>query len=125
MEDPAYDGMWLHDDNGRIILANGDCGSNYLWDFRNQTAIDYHSNVVAGFFATQAGVDGVFFDEGDSLACQYSCERYGTCKTMPDAVAWQQGAIKAWLGAAKVMAAAGKRAILSSQNGFKGSTPEL
>ena len=78
----------------------------------------FHSNVVAGYFAdkvTGAGVDAVFFDEGDSFACRYSCKASNLCKTMPNATAWHKGDIAAWVGAAKVMAAAGKRAILSSQ----------
>ena len=76
----------------------------------------FHSNVVAGYFAdkvTGAGVDAVFFDEGDSFACRYSCKASNLCKTMPNATAWHKGDIAAWVGAAKVMAAAGKRAILS------------
>merc|ERR1712050_689433 len=35
------------------------------------------------------------------------------------------GALDAWAGSARIMAAAGKRAILSSQNAFKGNFPEL
>ena len=88
----------------------------------------YHSNVVAGYFAdkvTGAGVDAVFFDEGDSFACRYSCKASNLCKTMPNATAWHKGDIAAWVGAAKVMAAAGKRAILSSQNAFATDSPEL
>ena len=44
---------------------------------------------------------------------------------MPNATAWHKGDIAAWVGAAKVMAAAGKRAILSSQNAFAADSPEL
>ena len=36
------------------------------------------------------------------------------------ALEWHKGAIKAWIGASQIMHAAGKRAILSSQNSFKG-----
>ena len=67
----------------------------------------------------------MFFDEGDSFACQYSCKANNLCKTMPNATAWHKGDIAAWVGAAKVMAAAGKRAILSSQNAFAADSPEL
>ena len=44
---------------------------------------------------------------------------------MPTALEWHQGAIRAWVGAAKIMAQHGKRAILSSQNAFKAASPEL
>jgi hypothetical protein len=54
--------------------------------------------------ARAEGVDGVFFDEGDSFACHYSCKQHNTCKTMPNAVEWQQGAIQAWKLAAEEMA---------------------
>ena len=118
------------DDDGKFLQANSadPLSDKRIWDFRNASAVAYHSNVVAGYFAdkvTGAGVDAVFFDEGDSFACQYSCKANNLCKTMPNATAWHQGDIAAWVGAAKVMAAAGKRAILSSQNAFAADSPEL
>ena len=121
MEDPAYEGMFLHDDSGKIIKQ----GENFLWDFRNATAVEFHTRQVTGYFARAPHVDAVFFDEGDALACQYDCKARGTCRTMPNATAWHEGAVQAWLGAARIMADAGKRAILSSQNAFAATSPEL
>eukprot|EP01079_Euglenida_sp_SAG-EU17-18_P010838 gene10838-38_t len=121
MQDPAYSGMFLHDDHGRLVRR----GSFFIWDFRNSTAVAFHTEQVAGYFASQQAVDGVFFDEGDSFACQYSCKAYDTCNTMPNATAWHTGALQAWVGAAQLMAQTGKRAILSSQNAFLPNTPEL
>ena len=75
---------------------------------------------------TQAdGVDGVFFDEGDSLACHYNCKAKNSCRTMPNATEWQAGALQAWKLAAETMAKAGKHAVISSQNSFKRFTPYL
>eukprot|EP00729_Bicosta_minor_P006469 gene6469-3087_t len=125
IENPAYSGFFLHDDQGNKILRNN---GNLLWDFRNASAVQYHTEKVTGYFAdkvTGAGVDAVFFDEGDSLACQYDCAGYKMCRTMPNATAWHEGDVDAWVGAAKIMAAAGKRAILSSQNGFAANSPIL
>lgn len=85
----------------------------------------YLATQVAGYFARADGVDGVFFDEGDSFACHYSCTQHNTCKTMPNAVEWQRGAIEAWKLAAEEMARAGKHAMISSQNSFNASTPYL
>ena len=99
-----------------------------FWDFRNKSAVEYHTQMVAGYFAdpvTGAGVDAVFFDEGDSFACQYRCEGVHKCQTMPNATAWHRGDIDAWVGAAKLMASVGKRAILSSQNTFEANAPLL
>ena len=64
------------DDDGKFLQANSadPLSDKRIWDFRNASAVAYHSNVVAGYFAdkvTGAGVDAVFFDEGDSFACQY------------------------------------------------------
>jgi hypothetical protein len=96
-----------------------------MWDFRNESARQYLAAQVAGYFARAQGVDGVFFDEGDSFACHYSCRSHNTCKTMPSAKEWQAGAIQAWRLAAEEMARAGKHAIISSQNSFAASTPYL
>lgn len=131
IEDPAFSGFWLKDDDGKFLKGGG-CGSpddpgNRYWDFRNASAVAYHTEVVTGFFAKQEGVDAVFFDEGDSLACHYpgTCNRTKTCKSMPNATEWHHGALRAWAGAAKIMADAGKRAIISSQNAFGADFPEL
>jgi len=121
MEDPAYDGMFMKDDAGHVLKQ----GTFFIWDFRNASAVAYHTK-LAGYFAENApGVDAVFFDEGDSFACGYDCKQHNTCRTMPNASDWHKGAIQAWIGAAQVMASVGKRAILSSQNAFNGSSPEL
>ena len=96
-----------------------------IWDFRNASARQYLADRVAGYFAKADGVSGVFFDEGDSFACHYNCQALHTCKTMPNASAWQAGALQAWKLAAETMARAGKIAVISSQNSFKASTPYL
>ena len=116
--------MFMKDDDGKFLTDNG---GRRIWDFRNASAVAYHTSAVAGYFASDKAphTDAVFFDEGDSFACQYSCESHKTCKTMPDAKAWHIGDLRAWVGAAKIMADAGKRAILSSQNAFNGSSPDL
>ena len=122
-QEDVYGGMFMKNDHGEFLAPNG---GMRIWDFRNQSAIDWHTKMVTGYFATNAsGVDAVFFDEGDSFACQYDCRPHDTCKTMPSALEWHQGAIRAWVGAAKIMAQNGKRAILSSQNAFKSASPEL
>jgi hypothetical protein len=96
--------------------------------FRNASAVEFHTKAVAGYFANKTlapHTDAVFFDEGDSLACRYNCKGLNTCKTMPSAEDWHMGDLRAWVGAAKIMAASGRRAILSSQNSFNASKPEL
>jgi hypothetical protein len=149
MEDKAYSGFWVKDDDGKMI--GGDTPNGAMWDFRNASAREYLATEVAGYFARAEGVDGVrlcsrqlltqpsfvrfatphsnleqvFFDEGDSFACHYSCTQHKTCKTMPDAVEWQRGAIEAWKLAAEEMAKAGKHAMISSQNSFNATTPYL
>ena len=55
--------------------------------------MDYHSHAVAGYFANHSAVDAAFFEKGDSFACQYSCAYHKSCKTMPDAKAWHEGAL--------------------------------
>jgi len=128
IDDPAYDGFFMKDDDGKFLHGSADCGDTFrFWDFRNASAVAYHTEQVAGYFAGPRGmgVDAVFFDEGDAFACQYSCSGNNLCKTMPDAMEWHKGDVQAWVGAAKVMAAAGKRAILSSQNAFNANSPEL
>ena len=90
ISDKAYHGMLLKDDRGNLV--SGHAAGNQpaaLWDFRNASARTYLAQNVAGFFANASGVDGVFFDEGDSLACHYNCKIYNTCKSMPNASAWQ------------------------------------
>ena len=121
MEDSNYDGMFMKDDNGAFLTQ----GAFRVWDFRNASAVAWHTEQVTGYFADATGVDAVFFDEGDAFACQYDCNLHKTCKSMPNALEWHKGAVQAWVGAAKIMAAKGKRAILSSQNAFKNSSPEL
>ena len=123
LKDKAYSGFWVKDDDGERI--GGDTPNGAMWDFRNASAREYLATEVAGYFARAEGVDGVFFDEGDSFACHYSCTQHNTCKTMPDAVEWQRGAIEAWKLAAEEMAKAGKHAIISSQNSFNATTPYL
>lgn len=106
-----------HDDSGHLIP--GDVKGGVMWDFRNASARQYLAEQVAGYFARAPGVDGVFFDEGDSFACHYNCQAHHTCKTMPNAREWQMGAVQAWRLAAEEMAKAGKHVIISSQNSFK------
>jgi hypothetical protein len=113
----SFSGFFVHDDRGQPI--GGDTAGGKIWDFRNASARKYLAEEVAGYFARADGVDGVFFDEGDSFACHYSCKAHNTCKTMPDAKEWQAGAIQAWRLAAEEMAKVGKHVIISSQNSFK------
>lgn len=123
LADKSYFGFWVKDDDGKRI--GGDSAGGAMWDFRNASAREYLATEVAGYFARATGVDGVFFDEGDSFACHYSCKQRNTCKTMPDAVEWQRGAIEAWKLAAEEMAKAGKHALVSSQTSFNATTPYL
>ena len=116
----------MHDDTGKPLhgaSAGGQGGR--IWDFRNASARQYLADHVAGYFARAEGVMGVFFDEGESFACHYNCRALNTCKTMPNAKEWHAGALQAWKLAAETMAAAGKIAVISSQNSFKASTPYL
>lgn len=115
INDAAYHGMLLKDDHGKLVPGHSSGNqAGALWDFRNASARTYLAQNVAGFFANASGVDGasnfltrkispitnvssfgllgVFFDEGDSLACHYNCKGIGgagTCKSMPNASAWQ------------------------------------
>ena len=109
MDDPAYDGFWLQDDDGNFIEQDlgcqaaptecpprrcgpahpnvtfcpsdptpgqcdkpmphapcpvGPCAPRTaarFWDFRNASAVAYHTKQVTGYFAGQEGVDAVFF----------------------------------------------------------------
>ena len=83
MQDPRYDGFFVHDDDGKVIVQpNG----FRFWDFRNASAVQYHTESVTGYFAdavTGAGVDAAFFDEGDAFACQYNCQANNLCR-IPD-----------------------------------------
>ena len=126
INDKSMHGFLMKDDEGHLLpgaSAGGTGGA--IWDFRNASARAYLAEYVAGYFARADGVDGVFFDEGDSFACHYSCEQHKTCKTMPNATEWQAGANEAWRLAAEEMARAGKHAVISSQNSFKKFTPYL
>jgi hypothetical protein len=132
LSDPAYDGFFVRDDDGRFVTGGATqcdgAGALRVWDFRNGSAVAYHTREVAGYFARSPqgdGVDAVFFGEGDSFACQYNCSALNTCHTMPNASAWFAGAVAAWVGAAQIMAAVGKRAIINSENAFEGNNPLL
>ena len=54
-----YGGMFMKNDKGDFLEPNG---GMRIWDFRNQSAIDWHTKMVTGYFATNASsVDAVFF----------------------------------------------------------------
>eukprot|EP01043_Picozoa_sp_COSAG02_P067673 COSAG02_NODE_10958_length_1824_cov_10.888696_3_plen_201_part_00 len=57
LEDKAYSGFWVKDDDGNMI--GGDTPNGAMWDFRNASAREYLATQVAGYFARADGVDGV------------------------------------------------------------------
>ena len=106
LRDKAYHGFFLKDDSGKLWPGHSSGGeAGAIWDFRNASARTYLAQNVAGFFANASGVDGVFFDEGDSLACHYNCKSSNSCKTMPNASAWQCAPTPAQVTAPLLLAA--------------------
>lgn len=107
--------------------AKGTCGfsASPAWDFRNESARKYFAEIVIGQWAEDPAVDAVFVDEADALVCYWSqgSSAQKLLPTLDDVYAWSNGSVLAYKSAAKIMAAKGKRLVVSLKNGFEGASP--
>ena len=69
----------------------------------------------------------MFVDEADALVCYWSSDptspKSAGLPTLDDLYAWSNGSVAAYKHAAQIMAAKGKRLVVSLKNGFEGSNP--
>ena len=109
------------------VRGGGTCGfsGNPAWDFRNASARAYFAEVVIGQWATDPSVDAVFVDEADAIVCTWGGAqgRDNGLPTLTDVYAWSNGSVLAYRQAAAILAAQGKRLVVSLKNGYAGSAP--
>ena len=110
----------LAERRARVLSAGGTCPfeSSPAWDFRNASARQYFAEVVVGQWAEYPSVDSVFVDEADALICYWSNDpsspKSAGLPTLDDLYAWSNGSVAAYKQAAAIMAAKGKRLVISS-----------
>jgi len=136
LSDKANSGWFLHSkhlsgnsstaESVRTIAGLGDCpfNDNPAYDFRNASARKYFAEVVIGQWASDSTVDSVFVDEADAIVCTWSATgRTNGLPTIEDVYAYSNGSVLAYKQAASILAAQGKRLVVSLKNGYIGSSP--
>lgn len=116
----SFSGFFLEpeiSDRGELGCSNPG-GNGLTWDWRNQSARDFFVEQVIRPWVNQDSVDAVFVDEGDAVQCRY--QQFPALKSLADVYAYTNGSVEVYRRAAAVLAAHGKRLILSLKNGKPG-----
>ena len=91
------------------------------WDWRNASARDFFVDHVIASWAEEEYVDAVFVDEGDAVQCRWT--QYPGLTSLSEVYRYTNGSAEVYRRAAAVLAAKGKRLILSLKNGIPGAAP--
>jgi len=126
LSNPSLSGFFLKgsqsaNDGVRSRHLIGDCPlpTTTTWDFRNKSARDFFVENVIKPWASFQDADAVFIDEGDSIQCR----GHSALSTLEDIYEYSNGTVEVYRRAAAVLAAAGKRLVLSLKNGISGASP--